>query len=395
MATRPKWNKTKYPGVRYREHETRKHGIQPDKYFTITYKYKGKTETESIGWASQGVKAQDAANVLSELKVNQTQGKFPQTLKQKKEMAAAELEEQEARDRAEKDKSITFDEIWAQFYRPQAEANKAAKSWKREESLHRIWISPAIGDCPFACVSATDLEKIKTNMSEKGRSPRSIQYALATVRQVYNVAKNLDIFKGDNPVKKIKMPKMDNRRTRFLSEDEADQLLGVLLERNPLQHCVSLVSLYCGLRAGEIIDLEWKDLNFAEDMILIRDAKNGFSRHAFMTKQVKKELRELRKQIDPDQKPVFSAQRGKKLNEVSRLFNEAVDELGLNVGIDDRRQKVVFHTLRHTFASWLVQRGTPLYTVAKLMGHSTLAMTERYAHLAPDNLKAAVAVLEN
>lgn len=310
-------------------------------------------------------------------------------------MAAAELKEKEARERAEKDRSITFDEIWNQFYLPQAKTNKSEKSWKREESLHRIWISPAIGSVPFISVGTTDLERLKSNMNEKGRSPRSIQYALATVRQVYNVAKNLDIFKGDNPVKKIKMPKMDNRRTRFLSEDDAQQLLDILKDKNHQLYVVSLISLYSGLRAGEIINLEWKDLNFAEDMILVRDAKNGLSRHAFMTKQVKWELAELRKQADPEQKPVFSAQRGKKLAEVSRLFNDAVSELGLNVGIDDRRQKIVFHSLRHTFASWLVQKGTPLYTVAKLMGHSTLAMTERYAHLAPDNLKAAVAALEN
>lgn len=395
MASKKQWYKTKFPGVRYREHETRKHGIQPDKYYTITYKYDGKTKTESVGWASNGIKAQDAANVLSELKVNQTQGKFPQTLKQKKEMAAAELKEKEARERAEKDRSITFDEIWNQFYLPQAKTNKSEKSWKREESLHRIWISPAIGSVPFISVGTTDLERLKSKMNEKGRSPRSIQYALATVRQVYNVAKNLDIFKGDNPVKKIKMPKTDNRRTRFLSEDDAQQLLDILKDKSHQLYVVSLISLYSGLRAGEIINLEWKDLNFAEDMILVRDAKNGLSRHAFMTKQVKWELAELRKQADPEQKPVFSAQRGKKLAEVSRLFNDAVSELGLNVGIDDRRQKIVFHSLRHTFASWLVQKGTPLYTVAKLMGHSTLAMTERYAHLAPDNLKAAVAALEN
>lgn len=72
MASKNQWYKTKFPGVRYREHETRKHGIQPDKYYTITYKYDGKTKTESVGWASNGIKAQDAANVLSELKVNQT-----------------------------------------------------------------------------------------------------------------------------------------------------------------------------------------------------------------------------------------------------------------------------------------------------------------------------------
>ncbi len=394
MASNIKWHKTKFPGVRYREHETRKHGIQPDKYFAITYKYEGKTKTEAIGWSSNGIKPQIAANILSELKVNQTQGKFPQTLKQKKEMATNHLKEKETRELAEKEKGITFDEIWSQFYRPQAKSNKAVTSWKREESLHRIWISPAIGTVPFAEVSAIDLERIKTNMAKKERSPRSIQYALATVRQVYNVAKKMDLFNGDNPVKKIKMPKMDNRRTRFLSEDEAEQLLEILKDKHHQLYIIALVSIYGGLRAGEIVNLEWKDLNFAEGMVLIRDSKNTLSRHAFMTKRVKKELREFRKQTDPTQKPVFSAQKGKKINEVSRSFNEAVDELGLNVGIDDRRQKVVFHTLRHTFASWLVQRGTPLYTVAKLMGHSTLAMTERYAHLAPDNLRAAISVLE-
>ena len=64
-------------------------------------------------------------------------------------------------------------------------------------------------------------------------------------------------------------------------------------------------------------------------------------------------------------------------------------ELGLNKDISDGRQKVVFHTLRHTFASWLVQKGTPLYTVAELMGHTSLEMTQRYAHLAPDTMRKA------
>ena len=94
---------------------------------------------------------------------------------------------------------------------------------------------------------------------------------------------------------------------------------------------------------------------------------------------------------------------------VSDTFARTVDELGLNntgeviqdkdgndipVRITDARQKVVFHTLRHTFASWLVQQGTPLYTVAELMGHSTLEMSRRYSHLAPDTLRKAALSLQ-
>jgi len=77
----------------------------------------------------------------------------------------------------------------------------------------------------------------------------------------------------------------------------------------------------------------------------------------------------------------------------SHLFSFVVKELNLNPHGTPRSQKVVFHTLRHTFASWLVMEGVPLYTVSKLLGHASLAMTHRYAHLAPDNQKDAVNLL--
>jgi site-specific recombinase XerD len=79
--------------------------------------------------------------------------------------------------------------------------------------------------------------------------------------------------------------------------------------------------------------------------------------------------------------------------EVSNTFAKIVEELGFNKKVSDDRQKVVFHTLRHTYASRLVMSGVDLYTVQKLMGHSTISMTERYSHLAPDHLKKAVKML--
>jgi integrase len=87
---------------------------------------------------------------------------------------------------------------------------------------------------------------------------------------------------------------------------------------------------------------------------------------------------------------VFKDRNGKQIKEASNSFGRAVDGLHLNREVIDRRQKVTFHSLRHTFASWLVQQGEPLYTVQKLMGHASLSMTERYSHLSPDNMKRAV-----
>ena len=87
---------------------------------------------------------------------------------------------------------------------------------------------------------------------------------------------------------------------------------------------------------------------------------------------------------------VFPSERGGKIVQVSDSFDRTVAHLGLNEGITDDRNRVVFHTLRHTFASWLVESGVDLYTVKELMGHGTLAMTERYSHLDPDTLQRAV-----
>jgi integrase len=93
---------------------------------------------------------------------------------------------------------------------------------------------------------------------------------------------------------------------------------------------------------------------------------------------------------------LFPARDGSQLSEtsVSKTFPRSVKTLGFNENVTDDRQKVVFHTLRHTFASWLAIDGVPLYTISKLMGHSSIEMTMRYAHLCPDSKRDAVAMLE-
>ena len=96
---------------------------------------------------------------------------------------------------------------------------------------------------------------------------------------------------------------------------------------------------------------------------------------------------------------IFTRKIGKDLKEMPfkempRIFFEVVAELKFNEGITDPRQKVVAHTLRHTFASWHVTAGTDIYTLKELLGHSVIQMTERYSHLAPGTLQNATKTLE-
>mgnify|MGYP000530601566 CR=1 FL=1 len=91
---------------------------------------------------------------------------------------------------------------------------------------------------------------------------------------------------------------------------------------------------------------------------------------------------------------IFKNRKGGKITEISNSFSRAVKQLGFNDGITDTRQRVTFHTLRHTFASWLAIEGTPILTIKELLGHKTLAMTERYSHLIPDAKKEAISIID-
>jgi len=353
-----KWTKTQYPGVRYREHSTRKHGIRPDKYFTIRFRVFGKQIEEGLGWTSEGWTAEKAAFKLGELK-----------------------------------QAATFGEYFQEQYYPTASSTKKPETARKEAEHFKKWLQPSVGIHPLKQIAPIHLEKLKRIMLDAGKSARMIQYVFATFRQCWNMAKRDGLVEKESPTRAVKLPQVRNERIRFLTPDEAERLLDYLWKQSVQLHDICLLSLDCGLRAGEVFDLHWRNVHITDGSIDILGAKAG-DRTAYMTERVKEMFAR-----QPGQNPsslVFRSRVGGKISAVSNAFDRAVNALGFNDGLDkdDRKQRVVFHSLRRTFASWHSMGGTGLHVLKELMGHHDIKMTLRYAHLQPATLRGATSNLE-
>lgn len=409
MALRDGLKPTGRKGVFFREHPTRKHGVRKDRQLVLRYTLGGKTYVESFGWASDGVGEIEAEAKIAEFRANFKSGSGPVCLADEKEIADQAKNQEAAIRAAESRKNMTLSTFFEETYSPHAKDHKKINTWKAEESLFRLWIAPVIGDQPFAKVAPFHLDKIKSNMRQGKREdtaplkskprplrPKSINDALAVVRQIWNHARREGIVKGDWPGRDVKKPVVQNQRIRFLTHEEATRLLDALAKTSPQIHDMALISLHCGLRAGEIFNLRWNCIDVENETLLLVDTKNNETRHAYMTPAVKAmfagRIRAAGMDIQGNDL-VFTTRKGRQVHEISGGFVRIADRIGLNDGITDPRRRITFHSLRHTYASWLVESGVDLYTCGKMLGHKSVHMTARYSHVGENVQRQAARTL--
>jgi len=364
---------SRFKGVVYYESNRKRFRGRPERCFYIRYKDgKGKRIIEKIGWESEGITAAYAAQVRAERIRTLRLGDEPIPIQKKRKL------------------SVTFEEVFEGHYLPWARQNK--KSWQREEALYKCHLKPTIGNKPLREITPFVLEGVKKRMRERGLSQRTVLYALAVVRQVFNRARDWGLFEGEPPTKQVKMPRFDNRRIRFLSPEEIRVLLEACRKRSRELYEMCLLSLHCGLRAGEIFSLKWGDIDLTNGLLYVVDSKNRINRAVPMTEEVKK-IFEGKVPGEPGDL-VFPSRKGEERQRISRTFQRVLDELGWNEGVEDRRNRVTFHTLRHTFCALHVMAGTSLSVLAELLGHRSLEMVKRYSHLLPEARREAAKRLE-
>ncbi len=385
-----KWIGTKFKGVRYYENPNRKHGVKKDRYLAIRYQRDGKRIEEGIGWTSerdpedgQYWTEEKVALVLERLKGAARHGKkeAPTRLSEKREIEKKRREAERTKQEQRAREAITVSNYFDNEYFPSAKDNKAQNTTRTEKLLFNHWIRPIIGDIPFTEIAQTDVQRVKKNMVDAGKADKTVHLALAIIRQLYNHANRPDLYIRA----RVRMPRVDNAKLRYLTPAEIEKLLSELKKKSITVHDQASIAVNTGLRFSEVAGLRWEDINYKTGTAAIRDSKTG-SRTVFLNKDVMAILKARQECKRTDW--IFPDEKGNRQARCSKTFQRVADDL-FNQNVDDRRLRISFHSLRHSFGTHVYENTGDLYLTQKALGHRTMVMAARYAKMSETKLREA------
>ncbi len=265
-------------------------------------------------------------------------------------------------------------------------------------------------------VVAFDIERFKTKRRKAGIKPATVNRDLDRIRKVYACAVEWG-FLSEHPLRKVRRFRVDNERVRYLSAGEEKRLRDALASREATRRKeresgnawgavrdrdvrpiwpkdsytdhvmpMTLLAINTGMRRGELFGLDWRSVNLPGKLLTVEagNAKSGKTRHLPLNAEAMDVLKRWRKQHS-GKGLVFPSPSGARFDNINKAWAGVITAAKL--------QDFNFHDLRHSFASRLVMAAVDLNTVRELLGHADLAMTLRYAHLAPGKLADAVAKL--
>jgi site-specific recombinase XerD len=274
-------------------------------------------------------------------------------------------------------KAVTF----AELAQVALDYSKARKLSYRNDVCRMASLVREFGDRPADRMTPQDVERWLADQSDENNwQPATVNRYKALLSLVFR----LGIENGKtktNPARLVRRRRENNVRVRFLSHDE-ERVLRTVIERDYPGHLREFdIALHTGMRCSEQYDLKWPDVNFETRTITIRLSKHGETRHVRLNSVALGAFQELFRRSE-GHGYVFVNARFERLLKPRHWFEPAVK----TAGVED----FTWHCLRHTFASRLVMKGVDLRSVQVAMGHRTIQMTCRYAHLAPEHELAAV-----
>ena len=267
---------------------------------------------------------------------------------------------------------------------------KLTKVQDDHTGLHlRRW-KEEIGYMLLADVNADAITLVKEKLLNeefrgKPRSPTTVLRYMASLSTVFTTAVRDWAWLEDSPMKNIKKPTAARGRVRFLSDDERERLLIACKEsRNKQLYMCVILAISTGMRQAELFGLKWADVNLKERYIILHETKNGERRRVPLAGLVLELLQDHSKIRRLDTPLLFPSIKNP-LNPID--LQQPWETARKNAGVTD----FTWHDLRHCTASYLAMNGASLAEIAEVLGHKTLSMVKRYAHLSDGHVSNVVA----
>jgi integrase len=273
-----------------------------------------------------------------------------------------------------------------------ARANPKRSTADRYDLMLRVHLLPHWGRWRLAVIDTASIEAYKSVKLDSGLAKKTVNNHLALLSKMLHTAHEWRLVRAAPRVPVFKLPKLADQEYRWLSREEASKLVAAA---DGYWRAMIVVALNTGLRMGELQALRWSDVDLKLGKLTVR--RSWWDGHFDTPKSGK-----------PREVPINATARAALDSHPPLLRCELVFHTRTGTAIDKPDlhrglarvcaragvERVGWHVMRHTFASWLVQAGVPMRQVQALLGHSTIQMTERYAHLSPATGADAVAALD-
>lgn len=238
--------------------------------------------------------------------------------------------------------------------------------------IHLRWLDPHLNNRALTSINRDLIDQITQAKEAEEVANSTVNRVLEVIRAILNKAR--DDWEWIDRIPKIRMLPEPIKRVRWITQEEADTLLAALPA-----HLADMArfSLETGLRRANVTGLQWTQVDLTRRMAWIHPDQ-AKARKAIPVPLSTVAVITLRKQVGKHSKYVFTYQG----NPITQVNTKAWRKALQKVGIEDFR----WHDLRHTWASWHIQQGTPLHVLQELGGWSTPEMVQKYAHLSGEHL---------
>ncbi len=361
---------TSSTGVYYYESSSKRYRGKPDRCFYIKYYNKNNQQKqEKVGWASEGCSVAFAAQIRNE-RLSVARGHAAGTHDMSVSAAVEKYKEY----------TKTHNKSWEE-------------DWQRVASFDQMfgtmYLSEIRPNHIDSYLNALRQKKIKKKdkvtgvVSEVFITECTVKHYLTIIKRMFSYLTELEMYDRVNPAKAVKIKKYDNTIVEWLIPEELERFINVCSSGKYKMHGgeLMLFALYTGLRRSSVFRMRWCDVDLAKQTYTLKNQKNGKVTTIYMSTKAVQILQRLPRSSQYDAL-IFPGLNGRERVNIDTLWARVKKDAGI-------RPHFRFHDLRHNFATMLREEGVDLDVVSKMLSHSSVTVTQRYAHIKDRRLQSA------